>query len=123
MFDLRNKVNPRTKIGTTPFIRVFKAVGQMLIILSLGHLEMSQLLLKKGGGDHLNLLSKQRNTPLHLASMNGHLPLMEFLLDKNAEINCQNEKGNTALHLAVDNDHLQVKLSKSNQMFECKNTT
>ena len=84
---------------------------KMFVKLAPGHLEMYQLLLKKGGGDHVNLPSKQRNTPLHLASMKGHLPVMEFLLDKNADLNCQNEKGNTALHLAVDHNNLQVKLS------------
>ena len=88
----------------------------MFVNFVLGHLEMLQLLLSKGGGDHVNLPSKQRNTPLHLASMKGNLPVMEFLLEKKADLNCQNEKGNTALHLAVDNNNLQVKLSPKNQI-------
>jgi ankyrin repeat protein len=54
------------------------------------------------------------NTTLHMASANGHLATVKYLLEllpknqANKLINAQNYQGNTALHWASLNGHLEV---------------
>ncbi|KAG4306596.1 hypothetical protein PORY_000584 [Pneumocystis oryctolagi] len=55
------------------------------------------------------------NTALHMASANGNLNVVQFLLsqlsktnDKHKYISIQNEQGNTPLHWAALNGHLEV---------------
>ncbi|CCJ28454.1 unnamed protein product [Pneumocystis jirovecii] len=55
------------------------------------------------------------NTALHMASANGHLNIVQFLLsqlpetnDKHKYISIQNERGNTPLHWASVNGHLEI---------------
>jgi cyclin-dependent kinase inhibitor 2C len=38
------------------------------------------------------------NYTLHIAAQNGHLPVVDFLLSRNANVNAQNKKGQTPLH-------------------------
>ena len=40
------------------------------------------------------------NAALHLASANGHIPAVTFLLENGANLNLQNKSKNTALHWA-----------------------
>lgn len=53
-------------------------------------------------------------TPFHMASANGHLELLKYLLtllpnEKKSEIlNATNESGNTALHWAAYNGHVEI---------------
>ena len=47
-------------------------------------------------------------TPLHGASKNGHLPVVEFLVASGARVNAQDRNGVTALGLACLNGHLGV---------------
>ncbi|KAG7221596.1 hypothetical protein INR49_017127 [Caranx melampygus] len=63
-----------------------------------GRLEVVKLLLSA----HPNLLScnTKKHTPLHLASRNGHLSVVEVLLDAGMDINYETEKG-SALHEAA----------------------
>uniref|UniRef100_A0A060T6M4 ARAD1C15092p n=1 Tax=Blastobotrys adeninivorans TaxID=409370 RepID=A0A060T6M4_BLAAD len=51
------------------------------------------------------------STALHMASANGHVEVVEYLLSINNDkkiVNAQNESGNTALHWASYNGHLEV---------------
>eukprot|EP00386_Alphamonas_edax_P005746 GDKI01018744.1.p1 GENE.GDKI01018744.1~~GDKI01018744.1.p1 ORF type:complete len:375 (-),score=133.35 GDKI01018744.1:30-1154(-) len=43
----------------------------------------------------------KRMTPLHWAADRGQLEAVEFLLDRGAEVNAQDDHGESALHLAV----------------------
>jgi ankyrin repeat protein len=47
-------------------------------------------------------------TPLHLAAQNGHLNVVKFLVEQQAEMNMKNTNGSTPLHLAAQNGHLNV---------------
>ena len=43
--------------------------------------------------------------PLHEAAMNGHLEVIEYLLEKNADINVRSRIGSTPLHWAARGGH------------------
>ncbi|KAH9134739.1 hypothetical protein LEN26_006715 [Aphanomyces euteiches] len=46
--------------------------------------------------------------PLHAASRNGHLQVLEYLLAKGASVDKRDKGGKTALHWAASNGHLDV---------------
>ena len=46
--------------------------------------------------------------PLHHAAENGHKDVVEFLLDRGAELNQCNNRGLTPLHFAAKNGHIDV---------------
>jgi ankyrin repeat protein len=48
------------------------------------------------------------NFPLHIAAQNGHFNLVKMLVEKGAEINCQNNKLNTPLHMSLSYDYIEV---------------
>ncbi|MBN3316613.1 ANR27 protein, partial [Atractosteus spatula] len=47
-------------------------------------------------------------TPLHVAALHGHAPLVSLLTRRGANINARNGQSATPLHLACQNSHLQV---------------
>ena len=53
---------------------------------------------------------KNGNLPLHIASQNGHLPIVTWLLSAGALVNGQNNTGQTALHMARAYDYEDVAL-------------
>lgn len=42
-------------------------------------------------------------TPLHLAAEKGHVEVVEFLLQKEADMEARDKDGNIALHLSTEN--------------------
>lgn len=60
-----------------------------------GNLNVVQYLLSLGM--NINEESKEKNTPLIMASLNGHHDIVSYLLDQGADIEFKNEQGNTAL--------------------------
>ncbi|RXH83885.1 hypothetical protein DVH24_013130 [Malus domestica] len=55
--------------------------------------------------------SKRRNfslTALHMASANGHLQIVEYLISRGVDLNATNEEMNTPLHWACLNGHVEV---------------
>jgi ankyrin repeat protein len=48
------------------------------------------------------------NTPLHLASLNGHLEIIKYLIKKGVDVNAKNRKSQTPLHLAIHNAHKNI---------------
>ena len=56
------------------------------------------------------LVDKSKNSPLMLASANGYLDCVTFLIENNVSVPVihQNESGNSALHWAALNGHVDV---------------
>ena len=46
--------------------------------------------------------------PLHFAAENGHLNVVEYLLNQKADINAKDSDDSTPLHRASENGHLSV---------------
>jgi len=64
-----------------------------------GHVVVVEELLKQPGIE-LEGLSTGRRTPLHEASAQGHIKVVQLLLDKNVNVNAQDDEEQTPLHLA-----------------------
>lgn len=71
--------------------------------------EMRALLDSYPENDFLNAKDfVEGDAALHLASRNGHLEVVEFLLSMGAEVNLQNNFSCTPLSLAVSHGHLEI---------------
>ncbi|XP_043370309.1 ankyrin repeat and death domain-containing protein 1B isoform X5 [Dermochelys coriacea] len=70
-----------------------------------GHTSLVRFLISK----NINLVPKpEQNSPLHLAILNNHLPVVISLLDANHDINTLNQKQQTPLHLAADLGNVEL---------------
>jgi hypothetical protein len=45
------------------------------------------------------------NTPIHIAAQNGHIDLLNFLIERKADVNAKNGKGNSPIHMAISYDY------------------
>lgn len=70
-----------------------------------GHVELAKMLYSE---QHLEERDVYGNTPLMNAAMNGHTPMVEWLLGLGAEINAINDHGDSALYMALRYQHLQT---------------
>ena len=59
-------------------------------------------------GASLDSRNEQRNTPLHVAALNGHDFLTDYLIEKGAKINETNIDNSTPLHLAAEKGFIDV---------------
>ncbi len=63
----------------------------------------------------VNSKDSHGETPLHLASWNGHMEVARLMINKGADVNARNNLGETPLHLAVrddDEDMAELLISK-----------
>jgi len=62
------------------------------------------------------------DTPLHLAAYNGHLNVVEYLVNQRAEINLKNHDGKTPLILANKNQNKEIAkfLKKNGSEGDCR---
>ncbi|KAF9353846.1 hypothetical protein BGX26_008401 [Mortierella sp. AD094] len=95
-----------------------------------GELEEIQAVVESSGPEKAKVLLSHQGeygkTPLHMASANGHLDVVEYLITiiSPEAINTQNEQGNTALHWAATNGHAKVVetlISKGKANYKLKN--
>jgi ankyrin repeat protein len=56
----------------------------------------------------INSTNSSDQTPLHCAVANGHVEIVEFLLENGAKVNVSDEKGWTPLLMAIANDDLEI---------------
>jgi len=47
-------------------------------------------------------------TPLHWAAQNGHLSVVDYLVNNKADINSKSEENWTPLHIAARNGYIHV---------------
>ncbi|KAM0158465.1 hypothetical protein ACHAQE_005481 [Botrytis cinerea] len=73
-----------------------------------GHLEILQLLYERGSQRYINEANVFFNAPLHLASLNGHVNIAEWLLQKGAAVNQPGMGGATSLYIASDKGHIEI---------------
>lgn len=67
-----------------------------------GHREVAAILLSQNGGRaKVDLRNNRRQTPLHLATSQGHWSLVELLVHHNADVGSTDEDGDTVLHIAI----------------------
>ncbi|KAF9100383.1 hypothetical protein BGX27_000416 [Mortierella sp. AM989] len=95
-----------------------------------GELEEIQAVVESSGPEKAKVLLSHQGeygkTPLHMASANGHLDVVEYLISiiSPEAVNIQNEQGNTALHWAATNGHAKVVetlISKGKANYKLKN--
>ena len=63
---------------------------------------------KKAENNYGDGIIYKGDTPIHVASSKGHLPIVEYLIDKGANIEAKNNMRFTPLHIAYFNNSLQV---------------
>ncbi|XP_022344604.2 E3 ubiquitin-protein ligase MIB1-like isoform X2 [Crassostrea virginica] len=69
--------------------------------------DCAQLLITKGDME-LDLIDHMQQTPLHISAEQGHLQMVELLLEFDIKINLQDKNGNSPLHLVqMKNSHIQ----------------
>lgn len=72
-----------------------------------GNIDIVSCLLKGSGVDK-NFQDKDGKTAFHIAAYNGHLEVVNALLDAGVNVNLSNIHGLTALHRAASGGHLEV---------------
>lgn len=100
----RNRSSPRAASGSSG------SSSQRLVTLleaaADGNISQVRRLLSQG--TPVDVKNENGDQPLHLASRNGHLPVMVILLRNGAPVNVANKSGDLPLHLAVERGHLSL---------------
>ena len=72
------------------------------------HLQSVRILIEAGA--NLNLGNEDGNTAFIFSAMKGMLPMVQYFLQFDVEINVRNKKGYTALGLALKQEYYDVAL-------------
>lgn len=73
-----------------------------------GALEAMRDLMKRGCVRNVNYHNQTGAAALHLAAANGWKNVVDFLLDKGADVNKQDNDGNTPLHRAAERGYIDI---------------
>ena len=63
---------------------------------------------KKAVNNYDKQLIKKGDSVLHIACFNNHLPIVEYLIKKGAEIDIKDSNGKTPLHIACEKGYLPI---------------
>ena len=69
---------------------------------------MQNILYKLGNPSALNVKRSNKETPLHIASSNGYLEIVQHLVSNGAKVNVKDENFATPLLLASQRNHFQI---------------
>ncbi|CAK9264898.1 unnamed protein product [Sphagnum jensenii] len=110
------KLNETNKNGNTPLHLAAEGghdnvVTKLLKLVTIGLDTKAANNVQKGATKlNFNATNEEENTPLHLAAKEGHVGIVDAMLNYAGEltINANNIRGNTPLHLAAINGHVDV---------------
>jgi len=83
---------PKTNVE----VRTAQDESPLMMASLKGHLELARKLIERGAD-----VNKTGWTPLHYAATNGHLPVIELLLEQHAYIDPESPNGSTPLMMAA----------------------
>ena len=72
-----------------------------------GYLNIVQYLIEKANVD-INSYNGNWETPFYLACESGHLPIVEYLISKGADVSAKDANGDCAIHVATIKGYLQI---------------
>ncbi|GBM77458.1 Ankyrin-3 [Araneus ventricosus] len=85
--------------------KTFCRVSSLHLESEKGHKNLAIILFNK---INVNVRSDLRFVPLHYAARGGHAEVVQFLIEKGADINAKGVDGITPLHLALEEGHNTV---------------
>ncbi len=85
--------------GSLREMRIAGMSSESICLIYVASDKVVKLLLKKGA--EINMQNNYDETPLHISSKYGHLNIVKYLVDRNADIDTVSESGFTALHYAA----------------------
>ncbi|RIA96217.1 ankyrin repeat-containing domain protein [Glomus cerebriforme] len=90
-----------------------EVIEEIIACARYGELEELRTMMNSYPVSHLELKDDLGNTALHMASANGHLEIVEFIIQALGSllervVNTQNDSGNTPLHWSALNGHEKV---------------
>ncbi|CAB4386114.1 uncharacterized protein OCT59_022486 [Rhizophagus irregularis] len=102
-----------TSTQTTHSTLSEEVIEEVIACARYGELEELKTIINSFPVTHLELKDNLGNTALHMASANGHLEIVEFIIQTLGSylekiINIQNDSGNTPLHWSALNGHEKV---------------
>ncbi|CAG8476885.1 7770_t:CDS:2 [Paraglomus occultum] len=88
-------------------------VSEVIACARFGELDELKSYIDQYSADYLVEKDEYGNTALHMASANGHLEIVEYIIQTlggsaSEIINAQNDSGNTALHWSALNGHQTI---------------
>lgn len=94
--------------GANPLRTTVNGTTAVLQAAHFGHLDVLHLLLKAGGPALVEMANSNHTTPLMRAAQEGHVLIVQALLDRGASVNRRNRVQMTALMLASQRGHAEV---------------
>ncbi|GBB99504.1 hypothetical protein RclHR1_03540023 [Rhizophagus clarus] len=90
-----------------------EVIEEVIACARYGELEELRTIINLYPATYLELKDDQGNTALHMASANGHLEIVRFIIQTLGSslkkiVNTQNDSGNTPLHWSALNGHEKV---------------